>query len=123
MGRQHYSNDLTDDEREFVSRFMAVSNGGRLRMISIGNALDAIFYIVPDGCELHFFPKSFPLGSTPCGNFGEWPHNVALEAIRRVLPERDRNKENPGKPRHSASIDSQPVDSSSSSEATGRGKR
>src|SRR5207247_1869297 len=43
-----------------------------------------------------------------------------LEAIHDILRDFIRRKEKPGQPRHTASIDSQSVDTSSGGEATGR---
>jgi putative transposase len=54
------------------------------------------------------------------GYFDEWRHNGTLDAIHHKLREKVRKKERPGRPRHTASIDSQSVDSSSGGEARGR---
>src|SRR5262249_25313394 len=50
----------------------------------------------------------------------EWRHNGTLEAIHDKLRDRVRKQEKPGRPRRTASIDSQSVDTSSGGEARGR---
>jgi putative transposase len=84
------------------------------------DVLDAIFYVLRTGCQWRYLPKDFPPKSTVWGYFAEWRHNGTLERIHDHLRDQVRRKEKPRRPRHTASLDSQSVDSSSGGEATGR---
>lgn len=84
------------------------------------DVLDAIFYLVRTSCQWQYLPKDFPPKSTAWGYFNEWRHNGTFDAIHDKLRELVRKKEKPGRPRRTASIDSQSVDTSSGGEARGR---
>jgi len=84
------------------------------------DVLDAILYVLRTGCQWGYLPNDFPPKSTVWGYFDEWRRNGTLEAIHDKLRDRVRKQEKPGKPRRTASIDSQSVDSSSGGEAIGR---
>jgi len=120
MGTQRYPSDLTDAQWALVERFIPVYPGGRPRQTSMRDVLDAIFYLVRTGCQWRYLPKDFPPKSTVWGYFDEWRHNGTWETIHDTLRDRVRKQEKPGQPRHTASIDSQSVDSSSGGEARGR---
>ena len=120
MRTQRYPSDMTDEQWKLVERFIPVYPGGRPRKTSMRDVLDAIFYILRTDCQWRFLPKDFPPKSTVWGYFDEWRHNGTLEDIHDALRDRVRKKEKPGRPRHTASIDSQSVDSSSGGEAIGR---
>ena len=120
MRTQRYPSDLTDEQWERVKPLIPVYPGGRPRKTSMRDVMDAIFYIVRTGCQWRFLPKDFPPKSTVWGYFDEWRHNGTLEEIDDTLRDRVRRQERPGHPRHSASIDSQSVDTSSGGAATGR---
>jgi putative transposase len=82
--------------------------------------VDAVLYILRTGCQWRYLPNDFPPKSTVWGYFNEWRHNGTLERIHDALRERVRKQEKPGRPRRTASIDSQSVDTSSGGEARGR---
>jgi putative transposase len=84
------------------------------------DVLDAVLYVVRTGCQWRYLPTDFPPKSTVWGYFDEWRHNGTWELIHDTLRDRVRRREKPGRPRRTASIDSQSVDSSSGGEATGR---
>jgi putative transposase len=83
------------------------------------DVVDAVFYVLRTGCQWRYLPKDFPPKSTVWGYFDEWRHNGTLERIHDVLRDRVRRHET-SRPRHTASIDSQSVDTSSGGEARGR---
>jgi len=84
------------------------------------DVLDGIFYLVRTGCQWRYLPKDFPPKSTVWGYFDEWRHNGIVEAIHDRLRDRVRKQEQPGRPRRTASIDSQSVDTSSGGASRGR---
>jgi putative transposase len=120
MRNQRYPSDLTDEQWILVKRFIPVYPGGRPRKTSMRQVLNAIFYILRTGCQWRFLPKDLPPKSTVWGYFDEWRHNGTLDRIHDALRDRVRRQEKPGRPRRTASIDSQSVDSSSGGEAVGR---
>jgi putative transposase len=115
-----YPSDLTDEQWALVKSKIPVYPGGRPRTTSMRDVLDAILYVLRTGCQWRYLPKDFPPKSTVWGYFDEWRHNGTLNTIHDTLRDRVRKQEKPGQPRHTASIDSQSVDSSSGGEATGR---
>src|SRR5262249_50468203 len=120
MRTQRYPSDLTDKQWALVKPLIPVYPGGRPRKTSMRDVLDAIFYVLRTGCQGRFLPKDFPPKSTVGGYFDEWRHNGTREAIHDTLRERVRKQEQPGRPRRTASIDSQSVDTSSGGAARGR---
>src|SRR6476660_8266076 len=119
MRTQRYPSDLTDEQWSLVKPFIPVYPGGRPRKTSMRDVLDAIFYLLRTDCQWRFLPKDFPPKSTVWGYFDEWRYNGTLDAIHDTLRDRVRQQERPW-PRHTASIDSQSVDTSEGGEATGR---
>jgi transposase len=120
MAPQRYPSDLTDEQWALVRRFIPVYPGGRPRKTPMREVLNAIFYVLRTGCQWRFLPKDLPPKSTVWGYYDEWRHNGTLDRIHDALRDRVRRKEKPGRPRRTASIDSQSVDSSSGGEAVGR---
>jgi putative transposase len=111
---------LTDAQWALIKPLIPVCPGGRPRKTSMRDVVDAIFYIVRTGCQWRFLPKDFPPKSTVWGYFDAWRHNGTWEVIHDALRDRVRKQEKPGRPRRTASIDSQSVDASSGGEARGR---
>jgi putative transposase len=120
MRTQQYPSDLTDEQWALVAPLIPEYPGGRPRKTSVRDVLDAVFYIVRTGCQWRYLPKDFPPKSTVWGYFNDWRRNGTLDAIHDTLRDRVRKQEKPGRPRRTASIDSQSVDTSSGGEARGR---
>src|SRR5208283_1204014 len=120
MRTERYPSDLTDEQWALVEPRIPFYPGGRPRKTSMRDVLDAIFYIVRTGCQWRYLPKDFPPKSTVWGYFDEWRHNGTLEDLHDALRNRVRKQEKPGRPRRTACIDSQSVDTSSGGEARGR---
>jgi putative transposase len=120
MRTQQYPSDQTDEQWAIVEALIPVYPGGRPRKTSMREVLDAIFYILRTGCQWRYLPKDFPPKSTVWGYFDVWRHNGTLDMIHDLLRDRVRKQEKPGRPRRTASIDSQSVNTSSGGEARGR---
>jgi transposase len=114
-----YPSDLSDEQWDMIEPFIPIYAGGRPRKTSMREVVDAILYLLRTGCQWRYLPKDFPPKSTVWGYFNEWRHDGTLESIHNTLRDRVRWKET-GRPRHTASIDSQSVDTSSGGEAIGR---
>lgn len=120
MRAKQYPSDLSDAQWALVEPFIPVYPGGRPRKTLMRDVVDAVLYILRTGCQWRFLPNDFPPKSTVWGYFNEWRHNGTMESIHDALRERVRKQEKPGRPRRTASIDSQSVDTSSGGEARGR---
>src|SRR6266481_3911906 len=122
MRNKPYPSDLTDEQWSLVEPFIPVYPGGRPRQTAMRDVLDAILYVLRSGCQWRYLPKDFPPKSTVWGYFDEWRKNGTLETIHDTLRDLVRAQEKPRgrRPRRTASIDSQSVDSSSGGEAIGR---
>lgn len=120
MRTTNYPSDLTDAQWTVVKPFIAVYPNGRPRKTSMRDVVDAIFYVLRTGCQWRYLPKDFPPKSTVWGYFDAWRHNGTLKTLHDILRDRVRKQEKPGHPRHTSSIDSQSVDTSSGGEARGR---
>src|SRR4051795_8056773 len=120
MRAQSYPSDVSDAQWALMEPRLPVHPGGRPRTTNLRDVVDAIFYLLRTGCQWRYLPKDFPPKSTVWGYFDEWRHNGTLEDIHDMLRDRVRKQEKPGRPRRTASIDSQSVDTSSGGEARGR---
>jgi putative transposase len=120
MRTNPYPSDLTDEQWALVEPLIPVYPGGRPRKTPMREVVNAIFYVLRTGCQWRFLPKDFPPKSTVWGYFDEWRQNGTIEKIHDTLRDQVRRKEKPGRPRRTASIDSQSVDASSGGEARGR---
>jgi len=120
MRTNRYPSDLTDEQWALVEPLIPVYPGGRPRKTPMRDVVDAILYLVRTGCQWRYLPKDFPPKSTVWGYFDEWRHNGTLELIHDALRDAVRHQEKPGRPRRTASIDSQSVASSSGGAARGR---
>jgi putative transposase len=115
-----YPSDLTDAQWALVEPHIPVYPGGRPRKVAMRQVVNAILYLLRTGCQWRYLPKNFPPKSTVWGYFNEWRHNGTLETIHDLLRDMVRRREKPRWPRHTASLDSQSVDTSSGGEARGR---
>ena len=120
MRTQSYPSDITDAQWVLIEPHLPVYPGGRPRKTNLRDVVDAIFYLLRTGCQWRYLPKDFPPKSTVWGYYDEWRHNGTLDAIHDKLRELVRKKEKPGRPRRTASIDSQSVDTSAGGPARGR---
>src|SRR5437870_8580703 len=120
MRTQRYPSDLTDEQWKLVEPLIPVYPGGRPRSTAMRDVLNALLYVLRTGGEWRHLPKDLPPKSTVWGYFDEWRHNGTLDTIHDTLRDKVRKHEKPGRPRRTASIDSQSVDSSSGGEARGR---
>jgi|SRR5262245_41110165 len=120
MRTNKYPSDLTDEQWALIEPLLPLSSGGRPRQTDLRDVVDAIFYVLRTGCQWRYLPKDFPPKSTVWRYFDWWRHDGTLEEIHDTLREQVRAREKPRQPRHTASIDSQSVDTSSGGEARGR---
>ncbi len=120
MRSHNYPSDVNDAQWRLVEPLIPVYPGGRPRKTAMRDVLDAILYLVKTGCQWRYLPKDFPPKSTVWRYFDEWTRLGVLERIHDALAGKVRKQEAGRRPRHTASIDSQSVDTSSGGEQTGR---
>jgi transposase len=120
MRKHDYPSDVTDEQWALIEPHIPVYPGGRPRTTSTRDVLDAVLYLLRTGCQWRYLPADFPPRSTVWRYFDEWRHNGTLEAIHDALRRKVRTKEKPYRPRTTASVDSQSVDTTSGGEARGR---
>lgn len=120
MRTHHYPSDITDDQWALIEHLIPVYPGGRPRKTDVRDVLDAILYILRTGCQWRYLPVDFPPRSTVWRYFDEWRQNGTLDRIHDTLRRKVRTAEKPYRPRTSASVDSQSVDTTSGGEERGR---
>jgi transposase len=120
MRTQRYPSDVTDRQWRLIELLIPVYPGGRPRSTPLRDVVDAVFYLLRTGCQWRYLPKDFPPKSTVWRYFNEWRHNGTLDAIHDRLRTLVRTRKKPYRPRTTASVDSQSVDTTSGGEQRGR---
>ena len=93
MMQTRYLTDLTDKEWTVVEPALPeVKAGGRPRIHSIREILNAIFYIVRSGCAWRLLPRDLPPWKTVYHYYRLWRIDGTWECIHRVLREKLRSK-------------------------------
>lgn len=115
-----YSSDLTDEQWALIEPLIPVYSLGRPRKTSMRAVVNAILYLVRTGCQWEYLPRDFPPKSTVFEYYGAWRKDGTLQKIHDALRERVRKQEAPNRPRRTASLDSQSVETSSGGAARGR---
>jgi transposase len=121
MRTHHYPSDVTDDQWSLIEPlFPAARPGGRPRTTDLRDVVDAIFYILRTGCQWRYLPGDLPPKSTVWRYFDQWRRDGTLDRVHDRLRKEVRTAEKPYRPRTSASVDSQSVDTTSGGEHRGR---
>src|SRR5262245_56247358 len=121
MRTHHYPSDLTDEQWPLIEPHLpAARPGGRPRSTDPRDVLTALLSILLTGCQWRYLPADFPPKSTVWRYFDAWRRGGVLDAIHDRLRRKVRTAERPYRPRTTASVDSQSVDTSSGGERRGR---
>src|SRR5947209_7793166 len=120
MRTDRYPSDVTDEQWALLESLLPVYPGGRPRKTDLRDVDDAIFYLLRTGCQWRYLPRDFPPRSTVWRYFDEWRHNGTLDTIHDLLRKKVRTQAKPYRPRTTASVDSQSVDTTSGGEQRGR---
>jgi len=108
--RKPYPSDLTDAQWDIVKSLLPPRvPAGAPRTTDLREVLNAIFYLLENGCKWSALPHDFPPEGTVRDYFHQWRRNGLWERIHDIL--RRQLREQAGKePEPSAgSIDSQTV--------------
>jgi putative transposase len=121
MKMNHYPSDITDAQWALIEPHIPPEpGGGRPRKTDVRDDLDAILYILRTGCQWRYLPIDFPPKSTVWRYFDQWRQDGTLDRIHDLLRRKVRAREKPYRPRTSASVDSQSIDTTSVGEQRGR---
>ena len=118
--RKPYSSDLTDEQWDLVQDFLPPPvPAGAPRTTDLREVLNAIFYLLANGCAWHALPHDLPPEGTVRGYFHRWRRSGLWQAIHDAL--RRQVRERAGKePEPSAgSLDSQTVKASRTARTRG----
>src|SRR5262249_1984669 len=113
MSTSIYPSDLTDEQWALIEPLIPVFSRGRPRETSMRAVVNGILYVVRTGCPWDYLPHDFPPKSTVFEYYGAWRRDGTLQKIHDALRDRVRKQQAPGRPRRTAAIDSQSVDTSS----------
>lgn len=105
-----YPTDLNDNEWEVIAPLMPQAHStGRPRKHTWREILNAIFYLVKNGCHWRALPHDFPPWQSIYHYFRLWRINSTWERLNKVLRERLREKQGRHKQPSAAILDSQSV--------------
>ena len=108
--RKPYSTDLTDAEWQRIEPHLPVPlAGGRPRLHSVREILNAIFYILRPGCVRRLLPHDLPPWKTVYHYFRLWCKDGTWEAINAALRAEVRVKEDREPEPSAVILDSQSV--------------
>ena len=94
MNRKPYPSDLTDAEWNILEPLIPPAKpGGHPRTTKIREVLNAIFYLVRNGCAWRALPHDFPCWSTVWTYFRTWRLAGLWETIHTTLREAVRVSE------------------------------
>ena len=117
MRNTSYVTDVSDEQWKLIKPLLPPGRaGGRPQKTDLRDVIDAIFYLLRTGCQWRLLPKDFPPKSTVWRYFDAWTESGILEQVHDVLRRQVRAAEKPRKPRTSASVESQSVDTTSGGE-------
>lgn len=86
MPRKSYPTDLTDKQWNILEQLIPVSKtGGRPRVVSMREIINAIFYILASGCAWRLMPHDFPAWSTVYYYFRIWRIEGVWQQINQTL--------------------------------------
>lgn len=110
MNRKSYPSDLSDLEWSIVKPLLPpVKNRGRKRETDLREIVNAILYLLNEGCKWRSLPHDFPPWSTVRTYFDRWKRKRVWYQLNKVLREKLRVEEGRNSKPSAASIDSQSV--------------
>lgn len=108
--RKPYASDLSDAEWAILEPFMPPRvPAGKPRTTDLREVLNAIFYLLANGCAWHALPHDFPPEGTVRDYFHRWRRSGLLQQIHDALRRRVRVEAGKEPEPSAGSIDSQSV--------------
>lgn len=91
MNRKSYPSDLSDLEWSIVKPLLPpVKNRGRKRETDLREIVNAILYLLNEGCKWRSLPHDFPPWSTVRTYFDRWKRKRVWYQLNKVLREKLR---------------------------------
>ncbi len=110
MNRKPYSSDLTDAEWSILEPLIPPAKpGGHPRTINRREVVNALFYLVRNGCAWRALPHDLPCWSTVWTYFRNWRLTGAWETMHTAVREAVRTSQGREATPSAAIIDSQSV--------------
>ncbi len=110
MSRKAYPSDLTDAEWQGIKPLLPVENLiGRPRQVDLREILNAIFYVLSEGCRWRALPHDFPRWQTVYNYFRHWQRLGVWQQIHTQLRSCVRKSVNKAELPTAGMIDSQSV--------------
>jgi transposase len=108
--RKPYASDLSDAEWAILEPFLPPRiPAGKPRTTDLRAVLDAIFYVLANGCAWHALPHDFPPEGTVRDYFHRWRRSGLLQQIHDALRRRVRLEAGKEPEPSAGGIDSQSV--------------
>jgi putative transposase len=94
MSRQRYPSDLTDAEWGILAPLLpAAKPGGRPRSVNLREVINALRYLVREGCRWRAIPHDFGVPYTTVLNyFRQWRDDGTWERLHATLRQRVRHQ-------------------------------
>ena len=102
----NYPSDLTDNQWEKIAAYFPMGNKGEVHKRSL---VEAVFYLVDNGCKWRALPHDFPKWSTVKSFYYRAVENGTWEKVMRILVKEIRKKAGRNENPSYGIIDSQSV--------------
>jgi transposase len=112
MNRQAYPSDLSDSEWSIIEPLLPTVKKygrGRKQQTDRREIVNAILYLLKEGCQWRSLPHDFPHWSTVRTYFDRWRRKKVWNRSNQILREKLRMEEGRDSKPSAASIDSQSV--------------
>lgn len=109
--RKTYTTDVTDEQWKILEPMIPRWNVGRPRKTDMREVLNAIFYLLHEGCTWENLPDGFPPEGTVRDYYHTWQRQGVWDAMHDALREKVRRSEGREPTPSAGSIDSQAVKS------------
>lgn len=110
MKRRSYPSDITDSQWELIEPLLPKpKKRGRQRETNIKEVVNAIMYLLCEGCQWRALPHGFPPWQTVRTYFDKWKRKKVWYKLNKVLREQVRIQEGRNSQASAAAIDSQSV--------------
>jgi putative transposase len=120
MKRKPYPSDLTDAQWALLEPWIPPPRpGGRPRKTAMREVVNAIFYLVREGCTWRALPHDFPPWKTVYNYFEDWKRDGTWDQFLTALQRRVRSAAGRAADPRVACIDSQSVKTASGGEEVG----
>src|SRR5262245_48086429 len=120
MKRKRYPSDLTDAQWAILESWIPDARpGGRPRKADMRQVVNAIFYLIREGCSWRALPHDFPPWKTVYNYFQAWQQDGTWDQFLTALRLRVRRAAGRAPDPRVACIDSQSVRTASGGQAVG----